>query len=367
MNRVSVDASQGLVTVEGGALASHLLDAMPDDLVTVTGTARSVGVAGFAVAGGYGPLNSRFGLGADCIESARIVLANGEIATASEEGDRDLLWAIRGGGSGFGVVASLTLRMHRLERVLAGTLVFPLHRAKDVLLYAQKLLALHPFELSLFSGLATIPGHGPMLFMEPLWTGNSSRGDRIVEELQTRFGATALGLAWAPYKTTFNDEQEEKSHPRGFHYDLRTRFARAINAEILDVLIAAAERFTSPYSVILLHDFHGRASQIEAAATAFRLRENHTLVEVISAWSPDDAKSSAVHEGWRAQTVRELAPYVLPGTYSSLAVLSEAGRVSDFFGNSAERLSFVKKRVDPDDLFRSGIGRLAVPAVEDTA
>ena len=82
---------------------------LPPDLVTVTGTIRSLGVTGFALGGGYGRLNSRFGLGIDCIRRAEVVLANGEIVTASASADAELLWALRGGGSQFGVVTSLRL------------------------------------------------------------------------------------------------------------------------------------------------------------------------------------------------------------------------------------------------------------------
>ena len=52
--------------------------------------------------------------------SAEVVLASGEVVTASEETDPDLFWAIRGGGGNFGVVTSFEYRAHPVASVLGG-------------------------------------------------------------------------------------------------------------------------------------------------------------------------------------------------------------------------------------------------------
>ena len=53
--------------------------------------------------------------------SAEVVLASGEVVTASEDADSDLFWAIRGGGGNFGVVTSFEYRAHPLNSVLGGS------------------------------------------------------------------------------------------------------------------------------------------------------------------------------------------------------------------------------------------------------
>jgi FAD/FMN-containing dehydrogenase len=122
LSQVHTDPTASEVTIGGGVLTRNLLAALPDDTVTVTGSCLSVGMTGLALGGGYGTLTPRFGLAADCIRRARVVLADGSIAIASEKEDADLLWALQGGGSGFGVVTSLTLAVHRLPKVLKGVL-----------------------------------------------------------------------------------------------------------------------------------------------------------------------------------------------------------------------------------------------------
>ena len=57
---------------------------------------------------------------------ATIVTANGTAVTASESENADLFWAIRGGGSNFGVCTELVLRLHPQRRtVFAGNVIFP--------------------------------------------------------------------------------------------------------------------------------------------------------------------------------------------------------------------------------------------------
>jgi FAD/FMN-containing dehydrogenase len=62
----------------------------------------------------------RYGLAVDNLLAAEVVLASGEVTTASEDGDRDLFWAIWGGGGNFGVATWLECRAHPLATVLGG-------------------------------------------------------------------------------------------------------------------------------------------------------------------------------------------------------------------------------------------------------
>jgi len=62
----------------------------------------------------------------DNIVQATVVIADGSILTASEHENADLFWAVRGGGSNFGVVTEFVLKMHpQRPTVFCGTLVFP--------------------------------------------------------------------------------------------------------------------------------------------------------------------------------------------------------------------------------------------------
>jgi FAD/FMN-containing dehydrogenase len=80
----------------------------------------TVGAAGgFVQGGGFGSLSRRYGTAAGNMLEAEVVLASGEIVTASATAHPDLFWALRGGGGGtFGVVSRLTLRTYPAPRTL---------------------------------------------------------------------------------------------------------------------------------------------------------------------------------------------------------------------------------------------------------
>jgi hypothetical protein len=83
--------------------------------------------------GGHGPAAHDFGLGADQVLEARVVLANGDVVTANPCHNPDLFFAIRGGGpSTYGVVVSTIVKAHPTKKVAAQQLSFSPLTANDV-------------------------------------------------------------------------------------------------------------------------------------------------------------------------------------------------------------------------------------------
>ncbi|KAK4085134.1 CAZyme family AA7 [Trichoderma aggressivum f. europaeum] len=81
--------------------------------VAVSGECPTVGVAGgYTQGGGHSALSTSFGLGADQTLEFEVVTAAGQILTASPSKNSDLYWALSGGGSGYGVVTSMTVKLH---------------------------------------------------------------------------------------------------------------------------------------------------------------------------------------------------------------------------------------------------------------
>ncbi|KAJ0424376.1 FAD-binding domain-containing protein [Aspergillus carlsbadensis] len=121
LNTVRVDPSSSTATIAGGALIRDVIATLQSaGYITPIGSIASVGYAGWAMYGGYGAYSSRFGLGVDQIVGARVVTVTGETITA----DKDLLKAIRGAGGAFGVLAEVTVKVYKLDRILAGIVVF---------------------------------------------------------------------------------------------------------------------------------------------------------------------------------------------------------------------------------------------------
>src|SRR5262245_534991 len=132
MNRVEAYGENCTAGVGGGARASDVLRAIAsENLAAVTGSVGAVGMAGLTLGGGYGPLIGRYGLAADNLLAAEVVLADGSIVTATK--DTELLWALRGGGGNFGVVTDMHIQLHHLPTVHSGVLIYPFAEGKAVL------------------------------------------------------------------------------------------------------------------------------------------------------------------------------------------------------------------------------------------
>ena len=93
--------------------------AQQNNVIVVGGGTPSVGcLGGWMQGGGHGPASRAFGLGADQVLSAEVVLANGKMITASACENTDVFFAIRGGGPGtYGVVVSTTIKAHPMVDV----------------------------------------------------------------------------------------------------------------------------------------------------------------------------------------------------------------------------------------------------------
>ncbi|KAM7206082.1 putative FAD oxidase [Naviculisporaceae sp. PSN 640] len=89
------------------------------------GRETSVGVGGLVLGGGNNLFSGRYGLTCDQVVEFEVVLASGDIVIAKEGGDhRDLLVALRGGGSNFGVVTKITMQAIPCGSVWGGGRVF---------------------------------------------------------------------------------------------------------------------------------------------------------------------------------------------------------------------------------------------------
>jgi hypothetical protein len=93
-------------------------------LAPIAGSSVTVGVVGYLLGGGLGPLARSHGFSSDRIRDAELVLASGEIVHANAEENTDLFWALRGGKGGFGVVTELQIELVELPTLYGGSLFY---------------------------------------------------------------------------------------------------------------------------------------------------------------------------------------------------------------------------------------------------
>ena len=346
MRDVAVGRDRRSARILGGARASDVL-AMTDPLgfAAVTGWCGAVGMAGLLLSGGYGPLIGRFGLALDNLIAADIVLADGRIVTADCDREEDLFWALRGGGGNFGVVTAMRIRLHALPNVVSGMLVYPFSEAGSVLRRYADLLPSMPDELSVQAGAVAGPDGVPVIMLVPTWSGAQGQGDQHIApllRLGTLLDNTVDAVRYGTSLSVF-DQYAVKGR--------RTIMERcslpALDGASADLLVEAMAKAVSAGCAIFSHQFRGAASRVPAEATAFSLRRDHVLIEIIASF-PDrpDRLEERRHRQWVRNTLRAFDTIALPGdTHGTAQRLCP----------NAERLVRVKQLYDPENVFCSAI------------
>jgi FAD/FMN-containing dehydrogenase len=355
MSGAVVDSDKRIALISGGARASDVASvADRRGLAAVSGCVGCVGMAGLTLGGGYGPLIARFGLALDNLHAAEVVLADGRIVTAGSGNEEDLFWALRGGGGNFGVVTAMRHRLHRVPSVRSGILFYPFSEAKAVLQRCVDRMASLPEELTVQLGFVMGPDGKPVVIVVPTWSGAPEEGEaRVAPFLKlgtliagtveaTTYGASLN--AFAPYIVN------------GLRTFMETCSLPALDGGGIDLMIQAMEKAVGPGCAILTHEFRGAASRVPEEATAFGLRRDHTLVEILAQLpDPWNDFSEHQHQQWAKDAFRSFGAMALPGGYPNLLTAGDADRVARSYGRNAGRLVKAKRHYDPDNVFRSAI------------
>src|SRR5204862_769134 len=125
MNSVRVDVAAKRAWIGPGAtLADVDKETAAFGMVIPTGINSTTGIAGLTLGGGFGWITRKFGLTLDCLVSADVVTADGELVRTSLTQNPDLFWALRGGGGNFGVVTAFEFQLHEVgPQVFSGLVV----------------------------------------------------------------------------------------------------------------------------------------------------------------------------------------------------------------------------------------------------
>ena len=353
MRDVAVDPQALAATVAGGALVKDVAAAAgAHGLVAALGLCGTVGVAGLTLGGGYGLFSGAYGLAADNLLVAEIVLADGRRVTTSPNAEPDLFWALRGGGGNFGVMTSMRVRLHPAPDMLGGLIVYDWNDAAAVLRRYAAFAATAPDEFGSYAGLLSRPDGKPVFVVVPVWNGDRRRGKRVMEDVQA-FGTPQSGQVGP---ATYADllAQFDAGVPDGCHWEIRTRSLPALTDGAIDAMIAAKARAGSPQCWVNWHHFHGAATRMAPDGAAFGQRREHFMVEIIAGWKPD-GDDGASHRRWAQDLRQSLAPFALPGGYANYLVPDDREQVAEAYGGNAGRLRVLKRRFDPDGVFASAI------------
>jgi len=355
MRRVDVDRDRRLARAEGGCTWGDFNGAThAAGLATTGGVISTTGIGGLTLGGGMGYLTRPYGLACDNVVAAEVVSADGEILACDERQNGDLFWALRGGGGNFGVVTSFEYRLHPVAEILGGVVVFALEA--DVLRGFRDFVREAPEELGAVLGLAQAPPFPflpeerhfqPMIALVVCWTGAADEGEEVLRPLD-EWGPIGRQVGPMPYPVinTLFDELL----PPGLRHYWKANFARELADEAADVHVEHTATIPTLESGTFVFPLDGAAQRVEPDATAFAYRDVAFSVVITAVWR--DPAGNERNVDWVRGYYDALRPYSEEGGYVNFMPAEDQQRVRTNYAGNYERLAGVKRRYDPDNLFR---------------
>jgi UDP-N-acetylenolpyruvoylglucosamine reductase len=358
MKGINVDPVARVATVQGGCTwgdVDHATHAF--GLATPGGVVSTTGVGGLTLGGGLGYLTRRYGLSIDNLLAADVVLADGSFLTASEDQNQDLFWALRGGGGNFGVVTSFSFRLHPVDTVVAGPMLWHMEQAADAMRMYDQLMADAPDDLSgLFAFLMVPPGPP---FPEELhlknmcgvvWchTGTPEEADEALAPARA-LGPPAFELV-GPMPHPVLQSLFDELTVAGMQEYWRADFFNDFSDQSIAAHVEHFAKVPSVFSGTFIFPIDGAAGRIAPDETAFSYRDAR-FAEVINGIDPDPAAAGALRT-WVVDSWDAVRPYSAGGAYVNFIPDEGQERVQASYRDNYARLAQIKKRYDPTNLFR---------------
>ena len=363
MRGVQVDPERRLARVQGGALLGDVdRETQAFGLATPLGRVSETGVAGLTLGGGYGHLNSKYGLSCDNVVEAQVVCADGEVRTASAESNPDLYWAIRGGGGNFGVVTSFTFRLHPVGPIVGFAGVFyPLEDLADVERRWRDHISTAPDEVTSFIVTMTFPAapempevihNRPVAIVAAVHSGDAEEGMRVLQplrELGTPLFDLSQPMPYAAVQAAF-DPFFPRNTLRAYW---KSQYLDELSDDAIDAIAARAQDRPGPMTLVNTYRLGGAVHAVAPEDTAFAERSSAYMVSFDTMWSDPSEDAAAI--AWGRAAWDEMTKYGNGNVFLNFTGRSDeplqAG-VDSAFGRNARRLGRIKATYDPDNLFQ---------------
>ncbi len=318
-------------------------------LATTGGICSETGIAGVTLGGGFGWLMRKHGLALDNLISLDIVGADGQLRTASATENADLFFGVRGTHSNFGIVTSLEYRLHPVgPTVLAGMVLHPLAKGREVLRFYREYTAQAPEEMSAWAALLSAPDGSPMVAILACYIGAEELGAEVVRPLK-EFGPPVMDVI-QPMPYVNAQSLIDASFPKGRQNYWKSHLLRELSDSSIDALVEGFGNVASPYSSVLIEHLGGAVRRVGKDDTTFSHRDAAYDIVIMPMWS--DAAESAQHIGWADALWSAVQPSSLGGVYVNYLGHEGEDRIRAAYGANYERLVALKNQYDPLNLFR---------------
>jgi FAD/FMN-containing dehydrogenase len=326
-------------------------------LATTGGRVTTTGVPGFTLGSGSGWLERKHGFAADNLISADLVTADGEVVTATESENAELLWGLRGGGGNFGVVTEMEFRLHEVGPVVYGGLAaFDPAQSREVISMWRDMSADAPEALGWAVASITAP---PAPFVPQEWqgkrviaiagqfAGDLEEAERLMKPLR---GLKPILDLWQPMPYLAVQQLLDPGNPYGARSYWRAYNVGGLDERAIDMFIERAATIPSPLTAFIMLGLGGAISRVGENDTALSGRDVPFNVHLNGIWETEAEDEENI--AWVRETTTAFAPYTVPGMALNFTTEISSADIEDSYGGKLQRLRKLKSTYDPTNLFR---------------
>jgi hypothetical protein len=361
MKGIFVDVQKRTALAQGGVTWGDLdHETQLHGLATPGGVVSTTGIGGLTLGGGYGHLRRMYGLSCDNLISAEIVTADGRVLTASDSEHADLFWAIRGGSGNFGVATVLEFKLHPVGPLVNFIgVMYPLEKLTKILPAWQKFMTQAPPEFSSNFMIWTIPDlpnfppetrNQAVVAIPGVHCGDLEKGAAVIKPLR-QLDQPLLDLS-GPYPYAVTQTMFDWVFPKGTLYNYwKSLTINQISGEVMAII--AEETRNRPAGTILfdIWAMGGAVSRVPADATAMGDRSAAYTLVFNSSWADPDSTEACL--AWTKRFYNLLLPFSSGSSYLNFpGFLEEEGLVERAYGRNYARLTAIKAKYDPENMFR---------------
>jgi FAD/FMN-containing dehydrogenase len=349
---VRVDPKVRRAWATGGSLLGSIDKATaPHELVTPLGTVSHTGVGGLTLGGGFGRIARKFGMSIDNVESVDIVTADGKLVHASGSENPELYWGARGGSGNFGVVTQFEFKLHPMQReVVAGAVVFPIARARDVLTMWSEYAPVAPDELYIDPNLMQPPGDAPgAVALQVCYCGPQADAEKALAPIR-KLG-TPLRDSIRSMEYVQVQRSQDSTDTRAIASYLKGGFVGKFPADLIKAMVEGFRPDPRRMTILFAQHCGGAGGRIADSATAFAHRYAVANIMTVVAWPIGDKDPSPHIEAARAYW-KMLQPFTGGFYVNDMAREVTAKDINENYRGNYPRLVALKTKYDPTNLFR---------------
>lgn len=355
MNSLALTPDRELVAGPGATLGEMNTATDPISYALPAGYCPTVGLGGHIGGGGIGLWSRAYGLACDHLLSARVLIANGQIVTASATENADLFWALRGGGSGsFGIITSFTFRLRPIPRATLIEMHWDLPPAEAGKFLTAWQRSSYGADRRVTSFLYAEPGEPGLLRLRLRFLSIADRATSVAAAMEIYQIARPVTEPYISEGTFL--QVSDRLWPRGYmpegYFKFASNFmARTSNAATWESTMKLLEASRGTGQALVLETLGGAIDDLPKDGTAYAHRG---AAKFLFQFETVSRNRSGLDKGIPVMRAlqQSLSADTTGGAYVNYPDLDLPNWQNAYWGDNYERLTRIKAKYDPGNLFR---------------